>query len=161
MPCGFGRGSKGEGYFGWFWCAQEYRCLFVLFPRWLLMRPAGQSHSLPPVALQSTPASLSPALLGGNCLSSFSEEAELLLRLKWTAPLTACLPTDTCQCLCRLSVKLAKMTDCLLRQLLLKYPFVPNILFRNTAVRVDQVACLIRGRSERTAACDGWETSLK
>lgn len=48
------------------------------------------------------------ALLGGNCVSSFSEEAELLLRLKWTAQLAMCLPTDTCQCLCRLSIKPAK-----------------------------------------------------
>lgn len=110
MPCGFGReyvGRASKGYFGWFWGAQEYQCLLVLFLRWLLMRPAGQSHSLPPAALRSSPASLSPAL-EGNWVSSFSEDAELLLRLKWTAQLTTYLPTDTCQCLCRLSVKLAK-----------------------------------------------------
>lgn len=55
MPCGFGReyvGRRRKGYFGWFWRAQEYQCLLVLFLRWLLMRPAGQNHSLPPVALK-------------------------------------------------------------------------------------------------------------
>lgn len=79
-------------------------------PRPLSERAPNEARGAEPlVAGSSEHASFTlTSLLGGNCVSSFSEEAELLLRLKWTAQLTMCLPTDTCQGLCRLSIKPAK-----------------------------------------------------
>lgn len=79
-------------------------------PRPLSEMAPNEAHGAEPfVAASPEHASfILTSLLGRNCVSSFSEEAELLLRLKWTAQLTVCLPTDTCQCLCRLSIKPAK-----------------------------------------------------